>query len=339
MSAANHRLLVVSPGFHGYHAAIGRAFVGLGHDVETFCYDAVDSPVEKVWNKARHELPAKLSGGSGHQSAETVSRRAAQRVRAARPDVVLVVRGDTLDEGFWAAAASGGRPVVVWMYDELRRTTFDAPLASRYAQIATYSALDARALIAQGIPARHVPLGYDDTPQPHRATSGSGFVTFLGAPSPARIAALNALQSSGLPIRVWGRGWSDHPIDRARTWRLRSRGLPSGRDVPGELAHAIMRNSIATLNIHGDQDGFTMRTFEAAGSGAIQLIDRADVEEFYIPGREVLVFDGQDDLVSLARRVAAEPQAYHPLREAARRRTLAEHTLTHRARSLKELWA
>ena len=28
-----------------------------------------------------------------------------------------------------------------------------------------------------------------------------------------------------------------------------------------------MAASAATLNLHGDQDGFTMRTFEAAASG------------------------------------------------------------------------
>ena len=92
------RMLIVSPSFHGYHAAIARAFEKLGYDAVTYCYDAVDSTAEKVWNKLRYELPTKLVGGDAHQSADTSSRRAAERVRDVAPDVVLVVRGDTLTE-------------------------------------------------------------------------------------------------------------------------------------------------------------------------------------------------------------------------------------------------
>ena len=38
-----------------------------------------------------------------------------------------------------------------------------------------------------------------------------------------------------------------------------------------------MAGARANVNIHGDQDGFTMRTFETCGVGALQLVDRADV--------------------------------------------------------------
>lgn len=331
------RMLIVSPSFHGYHAAIARAFEKLGYDALTYCYDAVDSTAEKVWNKLRYELPTKLVGGDAHQSADTSSRRAAERVRDVAPDVVLVVRGDTLTEEFWQVASAGGRPVVVWMYDEMRRTAFDASLVSKYARIASYSPLDVQALVAEGIEALHVPLGYDDTAEPNASTEGIGVVSFLGAPSPKRHGALLALHEAGIPVRAWGRGWSDHPFDRARTWRLSSSGLPNGRDTPGPVAHAIMRNSIATLNIHGDQDGFTMRTFEAAGSGGVQLVDRADVSEVYVTGEEVLVFENAEELVEIARRAEARPEGFVALREA-RRRTLAEHTLRHRAQQLEGLW-
>lgn len=338
MSSAPKRLLIVSPGFHGYHAAVARAFSDLGYDVETYCYDAVASPVEKAWNKMRHELPATLGRGQAHQSAETVSRRAAQRVTDVAPDLVLAIRADNLTEDFWSAAAAGGRPVGVWMYDEMRRTAFDADLVGRYARLATYSAHDARALTAAGHDALHVPLGYDDSLEPARTTRGRGLVSFIGARSRAREDALRAVQGAGVPVCAWGRDWSQHPLDRARTWRLRATGLPNGRDVPGAEALAIMRNSLATLNVHGDQDGFTMRTFEAAGVGAVQLVDRADVAEFYAPGQEVLVFSDHDELVEHVQRVSTHPDDFTALRQAARARTCAEHTLGHRAKMLESLW-
>lgn len=332
------RLLLISPKFHGYHAAMGRAFEALGYEVSVYGYDAVDATLEKVWNKARFELPAKIRGTGELQSAQTVSRRAAQRVREVSPDVVLVVRGDTLNEDFWATAAADGRRAAVWMYDEMSRTAFDLEVVEPYARLATFSARDTKKLLGLGVDALHVPLGYDDTMEPVTSEVGTGVVSFLGAPSAKREGALVALRDAGVPVKAWGRGWSDHPFDRARTWRLRPSGLPNGREIPGALAHTVMRNSIGTLNIHGDQDGFTMRTFEAAGTGAVQFIDRADVSDFYTPGEEVLVFENNEELVEIARRVAARPQDFVSLREAARRRTLAEHTLTHRAKQLEMLW-
>ena len=183
-----------------------------------------------------------------------------------------------------------------------------------------------------------MPLGFDDTIPASAASDGDGLVSFVGAPLPGRLRALTALADAGVPVRAWGRGWSDHPVDRARTWRLRSTGIPSARDVPAPKAHAIMRDSLATLNVHGDQDGFTMRTFEACGVGAVQLIDRKDVTEFYEPGRELLTFETPHELAEIAQRVRQHPDDFRAMRAAAQRRTLAEHTLTHRARRLEALW-
>lgn len=335
----SRRMLIVSPGFHGYYASIRRAFESLGYDVETYCYDAASSSAERLWRKARHELPGKLTGKDAHLSPQLVSQRAAQRVREVDPDIVLVIRGDVLTVEFWETAAQVADHVAVWMYDEMRRTDFDAELVGQFARMATYSALDTRTLIEQGHDALHVPLGFDDTATMGETTSGLGVVSFIGAPFAKRTDALRALMRAGVPVTAWGRGWSDHPFDRARTWRTASMGIPNGRDVAGTEALSIMRNSVGTLNIHGDQDGFTMRTFEAAGVGAVQFIDRADVAEYYTPGEEVLVFENHDELVELARDALRRPDAYRELRERARARTLAEHTLRHRARALEGMWA
>ena len=333
------RLLLISPAFHGYHHSIGRAFERIGYEVSTYGYDVVDSIVEKAWNKARYELPAKVRGNGGHQSAVTVSRRAAQEILRVKPDVVLVIRGDTLTEEFWDMAAADRRRVAVWMYDEMRRTSFDLERVTPYARIASYSVHDTAALQAAGIDAMHVPNGYDAQGPIGRGDAGRGVVSFIGAPLPNRRVALEALHGAGVPVRAWGRGWSNHPFDRARTWRLSTSGVPNARDVPLADAQAIMRDSLATLNIHGDQDGFTMRTFEAAGSGAVQLIDRVDVDEFYVPGEEVLVFESEAELIDIARRVARNPDDFEEVRRRARERTLAEHTFVHRARTMEGLWA
>ncbi|QEH93802.1 glycosyltransferase family 1 protein [Dermacoccus abyssi] len=88
----------------------------------------------------------------------------------------------------------------------------------------------------------------------------------------------------------------------------------------------------------GTRTGSRCVPSRAAGSGGVQLVDRADVSEVYVTGEEVLVFENAEELVEIARRVEARPEGFVALREAARRRTLAEHTLTHRAKQLKSLW-
>ncbi|HET8931717.1 MAG TPA: glycosyltransferase, partial [Acidimicrobiales bacterium] len=101
----------------------------------------------------------------------------------------------------------------------------------------------------------------------------------------------------------------------------------------------MMAGATATINVHGDQDGFTMRTFEASGVGALQLIDRPDVGMHYEPGVEILTFDSAAEISELVARAHREPRWATRIRAAARKRTLAEHTFAHRARELEDLWA
>lgn len=330
------RLLLVSPVFHGYWRSIESAFRQIGYQTTTHCYDAAPK-VEKVWNKVRHELPARLVGRRQHLSPEVVTARAITALRETRPDVVLVVRGDVLTRDFWQEVGTVGAKPAMWLYDELRRTHHDPQTIGELAAIATYSADDARDLRERGVEALHVPLAFD--PQaPVTSTPANAEFSFVGARYGRREEYLTALLAAGLPVRAWGRDWSSHPIDLARTFRLAAPALPSGRDLRLADAYGVMRAGAGTLNVHGDQDGFTMRTFEAAGVGAVQLVDRPEVERYYDPGREVLVFTDPEELVRQCRCVLTSPTRMAALREAAAARTRAHHTFVNRARVLEGLW-
>jgi spore maturation protein CgeB len=331
------RVLVVSPGFHGYGSAIARCLERRGHDVALHIYDEA-SRGETIWNKLRHELPAKLRGEESLFSEEVVTCRAVDRLKQVRPDLVLTVRGDVLGPNYWQAVADQTPHSVAWLYDELRRMRHDIDTLTDAAKIATYSAGDTAQLRARGIDAQYVPLAYDPQITPE-GNGPSGVVTFVGARFPAREQILRALVAHGIPVRAYGRFWSGHPVDRLRTWRFTDRDpVPAGRDVSLPRAYAVMRDGAATLNIHGDQDGFTMRTFEACGIGAVQIIDRDDVSEFYEPDTEILVQHGPEETVDLCRRILADPTRMAALRERARARTLAKHTLDSRVARLEEMW-
>ncbi|NYE35790.1 spore maturation protein CgeB [Nocardioides cavernae] len=330
------RVLLVSPRFHGYHVAIAAALSARGHDVSTHAYDDHGTVAGRAWHQLRHQLPHKIGAGSHRRLAREQTARAAEVVAQARPQAVVVVKGDTLGRQFWEGL--DGLPRVTWLYDEVRRTRWTHERLAGLGPLATYSALDDVDLEAAGLDTRHLPLAYDHrlVPEPRRPRTPD--VSFVGARYPTREQVLTVLHEDGVPVRAYGRDWSSHPVDRLRTWRLGTPTLPAARDVTRSEAYEVMAASAATLNLHGDQDGFTMRTFEAAGVGAVELVDRTDVGALYESGAEVLTFADLDELTALCERIVADPAWTEPIRQAARARTLAEHTFDHRAAVLEDAW-
>ena len=336
MSAAN-RVLLVSPAFHGYWKSIQRAFQTLGYDVRSHVYDDYTTIGSKIHNKLVYELPDRVRSGTGTARLSLdVTSTACEALRRHRPDVVLAVKSDLIGPAFWDDVEARHLPSVLWLYDELRRSGHRTADLRRFDAVASYSGLDVDSLRALGIEAHHVPNAFDPTFDSPGLPSDE--VVFVGARYPNRERLLEMLHQNGVKVHAYGRDWSHHPLDRLRTWQLRRPAIPAGRDVARGTGYQLMAGATATLNVHNDQDGFTMRTFEAAGVGALQLIDRADVKDLYEPEREIVVFGSDEELVELCSRAQCDPTWRRSVADAGRKRTLAEHTFIHRARKLAELW-
>ena len=219
----------------------------------------------------------------------------------------------------------------------MRRMSYTEEDLHHLGSLASYSPLDAQHLRERGFEVLDMPNAYDThcPVVPMREDS----INFVGAKYPNREETLQALVAAGLPVRAYGRAWSRHPYDILRTKQFKDSGVPAGRDIDRSEAYGIMASSPATLNIHNNQDGFTMRTFEAPGVGALQVIDRADVDRYYIPGEEVLVYESIDELIEICTRIFREPKWARQIREAGQKRTLAEHTFDQRVKILEQLWA
>lgn len=78
------------------------------------------------------------------------------------------------------------------------------------------------------------------------------------------------------------------------------------------------------------------RTFETAMAGATQLyfVESLEIEEYYEPDKEILLFDGYKDLSRIFEMYLDEPSAISEISKAAQKRTLSEHTYKHRARKI-----
>ncbi|WP_311380735.1 glycosyltransferase [Arthrobacter sp. ISL-28] len=257
-------------------------------------------------------------------------------LKEVRPSVVVVVKGDQLGADWWQMLDEERLPRVTWLYDELRRMRYTPEQVQSIGPIASYSSQDTKELARLGVNVQHLPLAYDSTVSVPRMAEEH--VSFIGARYGSRERLLRRLAASGVPVRAYGRTWSRHPYDVLRTHQFSNPGIPAGRDLARSRAYGVMKASPATLNIHGDQDGFTMRTFEAAGVGALQILDRRDVDAFYEIGSEVLVFDSDDELVDLCKRAMRDPKWSEAIRSGGWRRTQAEHTFVHRIAALEAQW-
>jgi spore maturation protein CgeB len=80
----------------------------------------------------------------------------------------------------------------------------------------------------------------------------------------------------------------------------------------------------------------SVRLFEAAACAVPVVSDRwAGLDAFFVPGEQILLADGPDDVVAALDRLDAAQRA--AMGEAARARVLAEHTAEHRAEQLEQL--
>lgn len=336
------RLLLVAPTFHGYHRSIAAGFRQLGLEVVTHCYDDYSALTAKLRNKVLWELPGEFGADRRHARRRWDTARALEALREVRPDRLLVIKGDSLGEDFWAEARRRGIPTMLWLYDDLHRHEHSREFLREVGPVLSYAVSEAARLRADGVDAHHLPNGWDpDLARPAETGAGRsrrGEIVFVGARYPNRESLLRGLHEAGVPVRAYGRQWSRHPIDRLRTWDLRRPPLPAHRDIPLAEAYRVQAAAAGTLNIHGLQAGLSMRTFEVPGMGGVQLIDRADVADHYEPDREVLVFTDEEELTALCRRLIADPRWADDLRAAARRRSLAEHTFAHRAATAWGWW-
>ncbi|KQV77762.1 hypothetical protein ASC64_02750 [Nocardioides sp. Root122] len=332
------RILVVAPAFHGYGGSIASALRRRGHIALLHEYDLNASRASKVRHKLVRELPDRVTGRDfgAKLLAQAQTAAAVDAVVGTRPDVVVTVKGDSLGGDYWEAVDASGARQLLWLYDELARMQFDEAVIASRPSIVSYSPHDVHSLKMRGLRVGHVLDAFDHSlpfdPRP------SDEVVFVGARYPERQRLLLALHRSGIRVKAYGRDWSGHAVDRLRTWRVRSPDVPNGRDVPRAVAYGITAGAVAALNSHTDQDGFTMRTYEIPGTGGLQLIDRPDVAQVYEPGKEVLVFESDDELVELSRRAQVDRGWARAIADRGRERTLAEHTFDHRVPLLEAAW-
>jgi spore maturation protein CgeB len=137
--------------------------------------------------------------------------------------------------------------------------------------------------------------------------------------------------SSVVGLELWGA--VDAKVPRSSPIRSRHRGEAWGMDM-----YRVLAESRIAVNRHGDFAGgyaANMRMFEATGVGALLMTESAsNLPDFFEPGREVVAYDGVDDLVEKIRHFLEHDEERRSIAAAGQRRTLTEHTYGHRIKQL-----
>ncbi|MBL0419966.1 glycosyltransferase [Ramlibacter sp. AW1] len=288
-------------------------------------------------------------------AAETEAQVLQTVARARGADLVVKASGvgvhDALLERAVLDLQGPGTRVVFWDVDApatLDRMHADAAdslraLVPRYDLVLTYGGGEPVRQAYLGLGAREcVPIYNALDPATHHPVPPDprfeGELGFLGNRLPdreARVEEFFLRAASLLPqhrMLLGGSGWQDKPMPA----NVRYLGHVYTADH-----NAFNCSPLAVLNISREsmaRYGFSpaTRVFEAAGAAACLITDAWEgLEQFFEPGREVLVATSGDEV---AQRLAAlDPASARRIGQAAYARVLAEHTYAHRAAQLDAL--
>jgi hypothetical protein len=185
-----------------------------------------------------------------------------------------------------------------------------------------------------GVAAEYLRIGFDPRVLDHvesRSEHGAVFAGSLGRLQHDRGNALLAAAAERIQIDFWGRGYDKWPLDSPV--RRRYRGEAWGLDM-----YRVLGAARISLNRHIDiADGYAnnMRLYESTGIGTLLLTDaKRNLGELFEVGKEVVSYEGPDDLVQKIEYYLAHEDERREIAAAGQARTLDEHTYAHRMREL-----
>lgn len=349
------RVCLIGPmGMAAWTVSTRRALEDLGCLVHTVHYDRSGAQARAYRVRARifHRLRLPLSAFPDWLRqwvwvflAWQDSARLVAEAASIRPDIVLVLKGETLlPRTLREIKRRTGAALATWWVDSplfLHErhpwlvfprcvSLYDHLFVFDHAYVEPLRRLGARALSflpCAADPAIYHPetLGWTDRERL------SSTICLIGTFYPARGRVVERLlDHPGLAI--WGQGWE------VFLGRHRGRGGPNaiwrGIGMAATDVNRAYQVAMIVLNIHHPQTkrgGLNMRAFEVPASGAFQLMDYvSEMEPMLSPGRDVACFQAPAEAADLVREFLGSTEVRRRIAEAGRVRVLAEHTYRHR---------
>lgn len=271
-----------------------------------------------------------------------MNRKLIDRVKAERPDLMIVFKGGSVEaEALWEIRRST-RTVIMNVFPDnpLYMMPFKNIEPYHFFFIKDSYALKALSKIGfQNV--HYLPHAADPevcrpvalTPEEQKQWGGD--LSLIGSLYPYRGFLMREMEA--FDLKIWGKGWSSLPSDDPIRRRFQ------GRSVWGEEKTKVICGSKISLNPHhplNDITGINDRTFDIAACGGFQLLDRkADLEKHFKIGEEVVTYGDKKELIDLIQYYLRHDEERRKIAENAYRRILKEHTVEHRVDEILSIYS
>jgi len=334
-----------------------RALETLGCTVKTVYYNrsVVRKQMEGLRHFVSHHLGSRIPPAPHwlletywHWSNRCKAATLIRSARAFRPDLVLVLKGESLTAltlqklkqatGALLAAWWVDHP---WMNAESKHQwrevpgcipLFDACFIFDHAYESLLREAGARTVHFLPCAADTAIFRPQTVSAMDRATYGTA-VSLVGVYTEDRAKVVSAMTGEH-GLGIWGPGWKPFLNGASQDGSCAFRGE---RLLPEE-ACKVYNASLVNLNTHHSQTkraGLNTRAFEILAAGAVELTDYVpEMETLLEPGRETAVFHSPEEARELSRHYAKADEERRRIAEAGYRRVLAEHTYRHRMQTL-----
>ncbi len=335
-------VLVSGEAFYEHPATIARGCKAAGLDATAHTYPVGHEGTPL--SVARYYLT--MVPGIGRKSPEHgYCDSLLDAVRSAQPDVLLLVKGNLLQEGVLPRVreACPGIRIVLWALDSMENIKLYDGIARDVDALALFEESDIDdPRVSEFSNVFALPMGFSpDVYFPARREPKYD-VMFCGQPDPMRLTLLRRLAEES-DARGWRLGIVSNlyrrvPLARYRLARrdpLLAKYLVAREATPAE-ANGYYNESIAVVNVHKPQSvvGFNPRTVEVLAAGACELLDHRGTLDKTFPDREcVLYYDDLDELVERIDELLGDAALQRRLRENGPPYA-AEHTFQARMRTL-----
>lgn len=308
--------------------SFGRAFGRLNVDVEKFFYRKKgrlsflekDKHLKRCWRSI-------------------MNKRLLARVRETHPDLLLVLKGETIQaETLWEIRKKTSTIIVnVFPDNPILMGNFEAIAPCHYYFVKDSYVVDTlRKVGLRNVhylpqctdPEVHRPVQLTDE---DRAEFGAN-VSLMGTMYPYRLKFMESLVEFK-PV-IWGKGWG-------KCSNKEIRGLSRDRDVRGLSKAKVLSATVISLNPHhplNDIKGVNRRTYDIAACRSFQLVDRKeDMDDIFTIGKEIICFDTIQEVKKHLEYYLSHPDERVEIAHAAYQRVVRRHTYDHRAREILDM--
>jgi len=237
------------------------------------------------------------------------------------PDLVFcLLHKDEIDYSTLGTLRENGYLVINWFFDDVWRFNDFSRFWIPYLDyIITTSPDAANWYSAYGAKDKVIPSTYAGNPQYFTARYLPKIykISFVGQSHGIRGEYIQKLKDAGIDVRAFGRGFTD---------RI------SFNDMIDIFSQSYICLNISEVSGQSGKLQAKARDFEIActGGGCLLTGNSDMIEDCYVDGKEIVVYDNLDDLVLKAKHLIRHPDYCMELAQNARQKTLEEHTYQHR---------